>query len=250
MPRNAGTSQAFWDSFSEHYDAFQQGDSPGRVVDLLLKRGALCPGYSVLDVGAGPGTYTRELARRVRHVTALDVSESMTRSNKEVCESLGMDNVSFRMCNWHSDCSLDIHDSCISAFMPLGDSLDSMMRMERHSRESCIVISWAVNNGEIVTEAIKKELGIDWPHRSHDRAYERLKSVGREARHVTMDVHICSDIPKDRIVLKETSRFESAGFEVGTTVCDVVDEMCQHDIFHAEYDNVIGITYWHPDRNL
>ena len=75
MPRNAGTSQAFWDSFSRHYDTFQQGDSPGRVVDLLLELGVLHPNYSVLDIGAGPGTYTRELARCVGHVTALDVSE-------------------------------------------------------------------------------------------------------------------------------------------------------------------------------
>lgn len=174
----------------------------------------------------------------------------MIRSNMDACESLGLDNVSFHICDWHSGSSLEVHDSCISAFMPLGDSLDSMMRMERHSRESCAVISWAVNNGEIITEAIKKELGIDWPHRSHNRAYERLKSADRDVWHTTVDVHICSDIPRDQVVLKETSRFESAGFDVGTVVNDVVDEMCQHGMFHAEYDNVISVTYWHPDRDL
>jgi ubiquinone/menaquinone biosynthesis C-methylase UbiE len=95
MPGISGTTQRFWDRFSSEYDAFQQGDAPERIVNHLMDEGVLTPRSSVLEIGAGPGTYTHPLASRVHRVTATDISERMLDINREIACGMCLENITF-----------------------------------------------------------------------------------------------------------------------------------------------------------
>ena len=72
----------------------------------LLPR--LSPEQRLLDVGAGPGTITLDLAGRVAHVTATEIGESELELSRQSAEARGVTNVDFRVEDVHA---LSIEDA-------------------------------------------------------------------------------------------------------------------------------------------
>jgi len=68
------------------------GFDPAEDIDALRRRG-LGPGSTVIDLGAGTGTFTAAVAPLCREVIAVDVSPAMTVALRARCEDLGLDNV-------------------------------------------------------------------------------------------------------------------------------------------------------------
>lgn len=64
-----------------------------RVVDALLEVAEPAEGDVAVDLGCGSGQLTLPLARRVRHVIAVDVSPEMVRALGEQAQRGGVDNV-------------------------------------------------------------------------------------------------------------------------------------------------------------
>ena len=246
MSQISGTTQRFWDSFSNDYDAFQQGDAPERIVNHLVDGGILNPGSSVLEVGAGPGTYTHLLSPRVRHITATDVSKRMLDMNREKACMMHLNNITFVHDDWNNHVPIGGHDVCMMAFVPGSDSQESIMRMEEES-DICIIISWNTNHGEEITQRIKRKLGIGWPHPSHDLSLELLKSEGRSAERTVFDVEMNGTLPYDYVFEKELSRFRSAGIDATEACREILSDMCQEGVFRYEFRNKINVTYWHAD---
>ena len=246
MPRVSGTTQGFWDSFSSDYDAFQQGDAPERIVNHLMDVGILCPRSSVLEIGAGPGTYTHMLAPNVHHVTATDMSERMLDINMEGARVNHMDNITFVHDDWNHHVPIGGHDVCMMAFVPGSDSQESIVRMESES-DTCIIVSWDTNHGEDVTQAISQRLGIGWPHPSHDLSLRWLESNGRSAERVRFDVEMVGTLPYEYMLEKELSRFGSAGIDAEEACREVISNMCQNGHFTYCFQNRINVTYWCAD---
>ena len=67
----------FWEGMSDVYSADDQADAPQRIVDRLFDTGSITGSDCVLEVGAGPGTYSLLLAHRVRILVCMDSSETM-----------------------------------------------------------------------------------------------------------------------------------------------------------------------------
>jgi len=79
----------FWEGMSDVYSADDQADAPQRIVDRLFDTGSITGSDCVLEVGAGPGTYSLLLAHRVRILVCMDSSETMLDrlfANREVLE--------------------------------------------------------------------------------------------------------------------------------------------------------------------
>lgn len=74
----------------------------------------LRPGMTVLDVGCGPGTITRDLARRVApgRVLGIDVSESVLEEARASATAADLTNVSFR----HADLAAADADDALGGF--------------------------------------------------------------------------------------------------------------------------------------
>ncbi|MFP4474128.1 MAG: polysaccharide deacetylase family protein [Desulfatibacillaceae bacterium] len=94
----AGPVRAFYDSLADDYDAEQErtGQSPARRVERELFEGFLetVPRDArVLEIGAGTGRFTLELAGRAQTVHALDISPRMLAILERKARDRGVSNI-------------------------------------------------------------------------------------------------------------------------------------------------------------
>jgi len=83
-------------------------------IDLLQPE----PDWSVLDIGCGPGTLSIPLAKRVRHVSALDFSPKMLQIIREHTLKEGITNIALHKLSWEDDWDakgLEVHDVAIAS---------------------------------------------------------------------------------------------------------------------------------------
>jgi len=98
------------------------------------------PGWSILDVGCGPGTLALALAPRVRRVTCLDFSPAMLDILRDRARALGLTNIETRTLAWDDDwesAGVRPHDAAIASrslsVTDLSASLDKLSRFARRA---------------------------------------------------------------------------------------------------------------------
>ncbi|HDP36889.1 MAG TPA: class I SAM-dependent methyltransferase, partial [Candidatus Atribacteria bacterium] len=79
-----------WNEMAAH---FKKPEKENYYSKEILKKLDLNSNLTVLDIGCGPGTLVIPLARKVKSVTALDVSEEMLKLLKERAKIEGLDNI-------------------------------------------------------------------------------------------------------------------------------------------------------------
>ncbi len=91
--------RVFYDSVADGYDAEQESGGQGGVRAaerraVLARLDELCSGDErVLEIGAGTGRHTLELARRTRNVVALDLSAAMLERLRDKAAGAGLKNI-------------------------------------------------------------------------------------------------------------------------------------------------------------
>jgi len=135
-----------WDSRAE---AFAR--SVSRVIDgdsldkddyyaRMMQHVEIQPGWTVLDIGCGPGTLTIPFARKAASVTALDISGEMLRLLKSNAEKHGIANIRYIHRSWEETCSTDTiepHDVVVaSRSLMAGNFKESISRIDRLARRA------------------------------------------------------------------------------------------------------------------
>ncbi|MFI6317946.1 class I SAM-dependent methyltransferase [Nonomuraea sp. NPDC050556] len=97
----------------------------------------LTPGMTVLDVGAGPGTITADLAGRVARVTASEVTADALALARAEIAGRGLDNVDFAVADVHAlhfpDDSFDVVHAH-QVLQHVGDPVQALREMRRVCR--------------------------------------------------------------------------------------------------------------------
>lgn len=101
----------FWDERAPDFGRKAHHPEQRRIAEELLDRFGWRPDERVLDVGAGPGTLTLPLARRVREVTAFDLSAVMLEQLRQRMVHEGVTNIQVRQGRW-----LDAPDEAVTGF--------------------------------------------------------------------------------------------------------------------------------------
>jgi ubiquinone/menaquinone biosynthesis C-methylase UbiE len=70
------------------------------MLGIMRENGVDFNGAEVLDVGAGTGSYTLNIAKTAKSVTALDISRGMLETLKDTAEKLGLNNISYIESDW------------------------------------------------------------------------------------------------------------------------------------------------------
>ena len=122
------------------------------------------PADTVLDIGAGAGTWAVLLARHARHVTAVEPSAAMRETMAMFLEQEGIDNVSIVAGRW-PDVDVPAHDHALCAHAMYGtEDLPAFVRaMEAAARRTCFMLVRAPVPDGVMAEAAREVLG-----HSHD----------------------------------------------------------------------------------
>jgi SAM-dependent methyltransferase len=102
----------------------------------------LRPGDRLLDVGAGPGTITLDLAGRVGHVTATEIGEAEVSLVRDLAREQGVDNLDARVEDVHAlgieDDSFDVVHAH-QVLQHVSDPVQALREMRRVARPGGIV---------------------------------------------------------------------------------------------------------------
>lgn len=136
-PRTASV----WD---ERAASFAGRNKHAAFEEQCLRLIAARPGWTVLDVGAGPGTLAIPLAAQVRHVTCMDFSAAMLSEAKRRAEEEHIHNCSMVHASWTDDweaLGITPHDLVIAArSLSVRDILAALRRMSTYGRRKRVVV--------------------------------------------------------------------------------------------------------------
>lgn len=94
----------YWNRLAGQVERWtDQANARGRVARVLAwleQQGVLHPEIEVLDIGAGAGTFTIPLARRVKKVVALEPAPAVLAALQKRVEAQGLTNVQFLDREW------------------------------------------------------------------------------------------------------------------------------------------------------
>jgi SAM-dependent methyltransferase len=143
---------AHWDRRAEEYA--RQSETPGsrslraETLRWLGARGALEPGFRVLDIGAGPGNFAFPMAARVRQVTALEPAAGMVTILRRRRKERGVRNLRVVQRAW-GEVDLErerwpgAFDLVFASMSPGVDGPEALERMNRASRRFCYLSGWS-----------------------------------------------------------------------------------------------------------
>lgn len=239
----------FWDDYSDHYSAFQQGDIPERIIDRLLDIGMLLPSDCVLEVGSGPGTYSIPLASKVRILTCMDSSTRMLDRLMGSARARGLPNIERFDKDWNDYVPRKGYDFCIATLCPGTGSPVSMTRMEGAARRGCALVSWLENHGDDLNQEVWRRLGEDYGYeaRQSTAAHDWLSGNGRDPITEVFTTTVEADIPIEDLVTKEASAFAAygTGIDAETIIREILEPMSDNGIVHYRATNRMKLTYWH-----
>ena len=161
-------SKDCWEKRAKEFNSFvTKNNFSDEYTDIMLKKIELDPGCTVLDIGCGPGTLTIPIAKRVKSVTALDISSEMLRFVEQNAAHAGLDNI-----------------SCVNASL---EDLIKGINLEPHDvviASRCIVRMCNKDTLNKLNTLAKRAVYLTYPlvHISSDR--EALEAIGCEKRNL------------------------------------------------------------------
>jgi len=117
-------------------------------LDWLAERGALEPGYRVLDIGAGPGTFALLLAARVREVVALEPAAGMAAILEKRIKARRLSNLRVVRRTWQeiepeAEGWAGAFDLVFASMSPGVNGPEALEKMLRVSRRFCYLSGWS-----------------------------------------------------------------------------------------------------------
>jgi 2-polyprenyl-3-methyl-5-hydroxy-6-metoxy-1,4-benzoquinol methylase len=177
--REAGGEKDPWIGRAQRFHAgvrerWRQKDSSR---DFILSR--IDANSTVLDIGAGTGAWSMLLARHVRHVTAIDPSESMLSVMRENLATENTANVSIVQGEW-PEVDVEPHDFslCSHAMYGCPDFAAFVRGMEKYTRRTCFLLLRAPDRNCIQAEAARHLWGQPFDSTNFVIAYNILIQMG------------------------------------------------------------------------
>ena len=162
--KRRGDMTEFWDKRARRFSqSINDNDRPAQIISKL----DIDPEYTVLDIGAGPGTLTIPLAKIVKHVTVVEPSSRMLACLKENATNEGLKNITCINKKWedvHPGEDLDEYDVVIASYsLSMMDMKAALSKMDKVARQSVHLFTFTGDRMWDYTEL--------WP-RLYDEKYQ------------------------------------------------------------------------------
>lgn len=155
---------------------WSEPDSSRRFVISRLKAN---PGSTILDIGAGTGSWALLLAQHAAQVTALDPSPTMIQVMQEKVQKAGCDNVQIVQGAWPA-AQVEPHDYslCSHAMYGVPDFATFVRRMEAVTRQTCFLLMRAPTADGVMAEAALHIWGQPYDSPNFQIGYNALLQMG------------------------------------------------------------------------
>jgi SAM-dependent methyltransferase len=141
----------FWDERVDWFEELvQQSDRAGMIMSRIEKES----NYTVLDIGAGPGTITIPLAKNVKGVTAVEPSSGMLARLKENASKENLANITYLPKKWEDveigkDIEAGGHDVVIASHsLVIKDIKDALVKINDAVKRSVYIFIVAGRRNE------------------------------------------------------------------------------------------------------
>ena len=178
-PKTDGKPDDVWRQRARRYDANVKSrwSRPDSSRDYIMSR--LDGQSSVLDVGAGTGSWTIYLAKKAGKVTAVDPSPAMIEVMSENVVAEGLTNVEIVPGSW-PDVSVEPHDFslCSHAMYGYADLPAFVRGMEQATRKTCFLVLRVPTMEGVMAEASRVIRGHSHDSPNFIVAYNVLLEMG------------------------------------------------------------------------
>lgn len=147
-----------WDNFAGRFNRGIQRDwvNKNSYVNQFLRKIEVDSSSTVLDIGCGPGTLAIPLAKRVKSVTALDVSIEMLNFVRRNAAEEGLSNIVYMNKSWEDfilDQDGNKHDVVIASRSLGGLDLKEMLLKMESIAERAVYLTWMMKVSDFEKEA-------------------------------------------------------------------------------------------------
>jgi 2-polyprenyl-3-methyl-5-hydroxy-6-metoxy-1,4-benzoquinol methylase len=177
----AGTEQEK-DAWCKRALEFKEGvkrrwSKPDSSRDFILSQ--ISPDSTVLDIGAGVGAWSTLLARKAKHVTAVEPSLSMIDVMRSSLAEEGITNVAIVQGSW-PDVQVEPHDYSLCSHSMYGypDLTGFVRRMVETTRKTCFLLLRAPTLDSVRSEAARHIWGQPLDSPNFTIAYNILLQMG------------------------------------------------------------------------
>lgn len=160
-----------WGSAANMYDGMARLEK--KYTKNQIEQMKLGPDDTVLDIGCGPGRLTVPIARKVKSVTAVDISTEMIEKCMKNAESEGVHNIKPLQLNWFEDDAekkAGKHDIVIASRSP---GLSDLIKLNNIARKYVYLLCWAnaPSLREIQLSFLEGITDIKTPEGANDRMF-------------------------------------------------------------------------------
>jgi SAM-dependent methyltransferase len=136
------------ESYAQHAVSGASQNHREKILEWLDSAGALDANFTVLDIGAGPGTFTIPLSFRVREVWALEPAGEMLKILKRRSRQAGAKNITSMHGPWEQIDAvqkgwLGRFDLVFASMSPGISDPEALEKMNRASRKFCYMSGWS-----------------------------------------------------------------------------------------------------------
>lgn len=120
---------------------YHVGEQAARTVSYMLQENILNSGDTLLDIGAGMGNYSVELARCCSSVTALDMNEDCLDVLKYRASQCNLTNIRCINASWEEYQENEKFDVTFSAMCPAICNQEELLRLESMTRHTACILT-------------------------------------------------------------------------------------------------------------
>lgn len=149
----------FWDNMAKRYPRFNE-PSMSKDVNHIIRwcqaRNVSFDDASILDIGAGTGSFAIPLAQKGAQVMAIDLSQGMLDALSEDATTYGVkENITIQQSGWDTFDLQDSYDIVIASMTPAISDLEKVEKMFSASKGIGLYVGWGrFRNNKLVNALV------------------------------------------------------------------------------------------------
>lgn len=162
---------------------YRPGKQPQTVAAFLLREGVLQPTDSILDLGAGMGSYSLELAKHCKKVTALDTCGEALDVLADWSRQANISNIALCHEPWETFVPDEPFDITFSAMCPAICNREEILRLEGMTKRTACLLTVSRGSYEKCRRELMSGLSLKKPEGMVTEAlqyFDVLSLMGRQ----------------------------------------------------------------------